>query len=140
MKSKWLFILATFIGILSLIGCSTTLNPVTVEVSCPQFTNNRHITKEIEVQAGDSFMISLCSNATTGFTWSEDAEVDQTLVEQIDHEFIPPDSTVVGAAGREVWTLRSLKTGKTTLFLEYSQAWVGGMKEEWTFTLIVIIK
>lgn len=140
MRYKLIFVLTAFIGILSLIGCSTTLNPVTVEVSCPQFINHRHITKEIEIQTGDSFMVSLCSNATTGFTWSEDAEVDQALVEQTDHEFIPPDSTTVGAAGREVWAFRSLKTGKTTLFLEYSQAWAGGMKEEWTFTLIVIIK
>lgn len=140
MKSKLFIILAAVMGMLLLIACSTALNPVSVKVSCPQFINNRHLTKEIEVHTGDSFMVSLCSNATTGFAWSEAAEVNQALVKQVDHEFIPPDSTTVGAAGREVWTFKSLKTGKATLFLEYSQAWEGGMKGEWTFTLNVIIK
>ncbi|MFC1911670.1 DUF4382 domain-containing protein [Chloroflexota bacterium] len=113
-----------------------------VEVSCDDFAGNQHISKEIEVEAGDSFKIALCSNQTTGFQWSESAQIDdETIVEQTDHEFISPEEQqLVGAAGQEVWTFQALQEGTATVKIEYGQPWEGGTKAEWTFTLTLVVE
>jgi len=113
-----------------------------VEVSCDEFMNVKHISKEIEVNAGDSFKVTLCSNPTTGFEWSESAQIgDQAVVKQVNHKFTAPkNKQLAGAAGQEIWTFRALQEGTTTISMEYSQPWEGGTKVEWTFELTVVIK
>jgi len=113
-----------------------------IEVSCEDFISNQHISKEAEVAVGELFKVSLCSNQTTGFNWSELAQIgDQTIIEQLGHKFIPPQNKqLIGAAGQEIWTFKALKEGTTTISMEYSQPWEGGMKAEWTFELTVTVK
>ena len=113
-----------------------------VDISCDNFTDAKHISKEVQVNAGDSFKIALCSNPTTGFQWSESAQIsDQTVLQQTNHQSFPPEAKgKVGAAGKEVWTLNALKEGTSTISLEYSRPWQGGEKGEWTFELSVVVK
>ncbi len=119
-----------------------SVNHESIEVSCDEFINIKHITKEVEVNAGDSFKVTLCSNPTTGFEWSESAQIgDQTVMEQVKHRFAAPkNKQLAGAAGQEIWTFRALKEGTTTISMEYSQPWEGGTKVEWTFELTVVVK
>lgn len=113
-----------------------------VEVSCDDFGKQPHMSKQINVAAGDTFTVTLCSNATTGFQWSESAQIsDQTVVQQTGHEFVSPDAKgLVGAPGTEVWIFEALKKGTSTIALEYSRPWEGGEKGEWTFNLTVVVK
>ena len=121
---------------------SQTNGQASVEVSCDDFMKDQHISKEVEVSVGDSFTVALCSNPTTGFLWSESAEIsDETVVKQVDHKFLPPgEKGVVGASGKEVWTFKALKEGESTISMEYSRPWKGGEKGEWTFQLTVVVK
>lgn len=128
---------------LSLWLASCSPSPGTsVEVSCDDFGKQQHISKEVQVTAGDSFTVTLCSNATTGFKWSEPAQIsDQTVLQQTGHEFVAPEAKgVVGAARKEVWTFKALKKGTSTVSLEYSRPWEGGENGEWTFNLTVVVK
>ena len=113
-----------------------------LEVSCDEFASDQHISQELEVDAGDSFTVALCSNQTTGFQWSESVQIDdETIVEQTNHKFISPEEQqIVGAAGQEVWTFQALQEGTTTVKMEYSQPWEGGTKAEWTFTLTLVVE
>jgi inhibitor of cysteine peptidase len=142
MKSKLtiLFIIAAISTLL--FACSPASQQASIEVSCDDFYQNNHITKEVQVASGNSFTVTLCSNPTTGFQWSETAQIsDQTVLQQIDHKFVSAEETgVVGAPGQEVWTFKALKKGTTSLSLEYSQPWEGGGKGEWTFNLTVVVK
>ena len=103
---------------------------------------DQHISKEVEVPAGGSLTVTLCSNPTTGFQWSESAQIsDESVLEQVDHEFVPPEAeNIVGGAGKEVWTFKALKKGTTEVSMEYSRPWEGGEKAEWTFTVTVVVK
>ena len=115
-----------------------------IEVACDDFYQQKHITRELEVAVGDTFKVILCSNPTTGFLWSESAQIgDPTVVEQTEHEFITPESETpppVGTPGQEIWTFKALKEGTSTISLEYSRPWEGGEKGEWLFDMTVVVK
>ncbi len=96
----------------------------------------------LEVQVGETFEVKLCSNPTTGFQWSEEAQISAPAVlQQEDHNFIGPESEPPpGTPGQEVWTFEALKQGSSEIYLEYSRPWEGGEKGEWTCTVNVIVK
>ncbi len=113
-----------------------------VEVSYDEFMNRQHITKKVEITYPRSLVVTLGSNPTTGFQWPENAKIgEETVLEQVEHSFVPPEAAgVVGVAGRDVWTFRSLKKGTSTIYFEYSRPWEGGDKAAWTFTLTVVVE
>ena len=121
-----------------------TTEPASIEVSCDDFISTKHISQKIKVNAGDSLKVVLCSNPSTGFQWSETAEIsDQNILEQVDHKLVMPESEPLpppGTPGQEVWTFEALNKGKSTISLEYSQSWEGGEQGEWTYTLTVTVK
>ena len=129
---------------LFLLACSPTAKQGAVEVSCDDFYEQNHISRAVEVAAGDSFTVTLCSNPTTGFIWSESAQIsDQTVLQQTDHKFEAPkrtDPPIEGAPGKEVWTFKALNKGEATVSMEYSRPWEGGEKGTWTFNLTVVVK
>jgi inhibitor of cysteine peptidase len=149
MKTKPILILTTIVLSILLVACATPAQPqpalqVWVETYCDDFYNNHHISKTIEVNAGDRLTVVLCSNPTTGFRWSEDAQVsDSGVLKQEVHEFVGPESEPPpppGTPGLEAWTFQTLKKGSSTVYMEYSRPWEGGEKGEWTFTLDVVVK
>ena len=139
MKSRLILMCAVVAVSLSLLACAPISKEVSVELSCDDFRDNNNISKATTVTAGDTFKVTLCSNATTGFGWSESAQItDQTILKQIDHEFVAPETEgLVGAAGKEVWTFKALKTGRTEVSMEYSRPWDEGEKGAWTYKLAV---
>ncbi|MCI5196900.1 MAG: hypothetical protein D3919_11880 [Candidatus Electrothrix sp. AW5] len=112
-----------------------------VEVGCNKNSlNNKEMSKDITVAVGDEFTLSLCSNATTGYRWPEQADISDTeAIQQIGHAYIAPpikNPPVMGAPGKEVWTFKAMKKGQNTVYLEYGQPWEGGEKAQ-QFILIV---
>ena len=144
MKSKLILTCAVVAISLCLFACSPATKQASVEVSCDEFYEQNHISQEVNVAVGDSFTVTLCSNPTTGFLWSESAKIsDQTILEQTDHKFVPPPERpepIEGEAGKEVWTFKALKKGTSTISMEYSRPWEGGEKGAWTFDLTVVVK
>ncbi|MCI5207409.1 MAG: hypothetical protein D3910_01130 [Candidatus Electrothrix sp. ATG2] len=113
-----------------------------VAVRCDEeILNNKEISKNITVAVGDEFTLSLCSNATTGYSWSEQANIsDVEAIQQVGHDYVAPpvgNLPVVGSAGKEVWTFKALKKGQHTVYLEYGQLWEGGEKADQKFILTV---
>ena len=139
MKPKLILTCATLGIFLFLCACSSGAS---IDVSCDDFMKQQHISKQTEVAAGESFTVTLCSNPTTGFQWSESAQIsDRAVLEQADHEFVAPEAKgMVGAAGKEIWTFEAVGKGTSTISMEYSRPWEGGEKAEWTFNLTVIVE
>ena len=117
-----------------------------VEVSCDDFMAQPHISRQVDVKAGDAFTVTLCSNATTGFQWGESTQIgDRAVLRQTGHEFIAPEEKggkepAAGTAGQEKWTFEAVGQGTTEVSMEYSQPWDGGEKGAWTFKLTVTVK
>jgi inhibitor of cysteine peptidase len=115
------------------------------EVGCAEFLESQHIVGDIDVAVGDEFKMSLCSNPTTGFQWSEQADIsDNEVIEQVAHLFVEPSDEdqppPSGTPGEEVWTFRAITKGQSTVSVEYSRPWEGGEKAAWTFVLSVVVE
>jgi inhibitor of cysteine peptidase len=137
MKSKLFFVLAcALVAMLVCLAACSTGAPDRVSVT------ESNDGEQIEVAAGGSLTITLESNASTGFQWSESAEIgDLDVLQQTDHQFVAPNDTgVVGAPGQEVWTFNALKEGTSTISMEYRRSWESAGEAAQTFSLTVIVK
>ena len=150
-KRTFVFVFALIIALVALSACSSNPEKPSVEVTYEEFqevqdTISRVVSKEIEVEAGSSFVVTLWSNQTTGFSWSEfTLHGEENIVELVSHEYVTPsennnESQMVGAAGNEVWTLKALKPGTIDISTEYSQPQEGGEKDAFSFFLSVVVK
>ena len=135
-------VLVCTLVILSLVLAACTSREASLEIPCDDFSRDQHFTWEVRVNRGDSVVVTLCSNPTTGYQWSESAQVsDEAVLRQTDHEYKPAeDKNIVGGAGREVWTFKALDQGTTTVSMEYSRPWEGGEKGLWTFIATVTVE
>jgi len=125
-----------------LLACAPVAQTLSVEVSCDDFAADHHISRQITVNNGDSFTLTLCSNPTTGFTWTESAQISTPpVLEQTSYQYIAPsgDEGMVGAPGQAEWIFQALKQGTTQVFLDYSRPWDGGEKRVWTLDLTVVV-
>ena len=146
MKSKLTLLCIVATLLVFLFACAPATKQVSLEASCDDFMKLQHISKEVEVADGGSLAVTLCSNPTTGFQWSESAQIsDQTILQQTGHNFVAPEAKgdkppAPGTPGQETWTFKALEKGTSIISMEYSRPWEGGEKGEWTFNLTVVVK
>ncbi len=96
---------------------------VTVSENDPGVTNVK--TTNVSLKKGDTLIIPLSENPSTGFRWSQTAR--PAALRYVSSRFIAPGTgSVPGAGGTRVYTYKAAKAGKGTLALLYSQRWHGG--------------
>ena len=95
--------------------------------------------KTIELKAGDTLLISLEGNMTTGYSWIP-ASQDPVLLEQIGDVAVTPVSDAVGASGTIVLTFKAITAGQTTLHLDYKRSWEENVPPAQTFEVTVVVK
>jgi len=115
-----------------------------VYIPIDEFKSHPHIDVVMHGRAGGGLTVALGSNPTTGFQWSEFAEVsDETIIQQISHMYVGKDYETPpppGTSGEEVWIFKALQRGTTTIYLEYSRPWVEEEIGYWTVTITVNIR
>jgi inhibitor of cysteine peptidase len=151
MKVKILVAIALLLALVSATACTAAsagtpentnqgMKEIAITTS-DEFDQNQHIQKEVEIAKGNTLVVTLFSNGTTGFSWDENAQIADTgIIQQLRHEYVGADTNILGAPGTERWTFGAVKTGTTTVHLEYSRPWEGGEKGVWTFDLTVTVK
>ena len=133
MKSKLALTCAIVAISLCLVACSVAPSLVSVDAS--------YSGQQVEVAVGGSVIVTLESNASTGFQWVLVSIGDETVLEKVANTYeAPEDTDMVGAPGKEIWTFKALKKGTSTISMEYSQPWENGTKAAETFNLIVVVK
>jgi len=133
--------------LLAVVGCTPAVGAspaqeANIEVTIDEFMDANHIAKEVEVAQGGVLTVSLGSNPSTGFSWTEDAVIgNPAVVLQTTSEYVAPEAQgMVGASGSQVWTFDALEKGTTSLSMEYGRPWEGGEKGVWTFELTVTVR
>ena len=151
MKVKILVAIALLLALISAVACNAAgagtadknnqgVKEVAITTS-DTFDQNQYIQKEVEIAKGNTLVVTLFSNGTTGFSWDENAQIADTgIVQQLKHQYIGAETDIPGAPGVEEWTFEAVNTGTTTVHLEYGRPWEGGEKGVWTFDLTVTVK
>ncbi len=151
-KSRITVLIAASVLIISFLACATaatpptpptppTPTPVAVTVTCDQFSQKAHIVQDVTAAAGSTITITLCSNASTGFSWGEQAQISNAeVLKQTSHKTVAPATSMPGAPGNQVWTFQALKSGASTASFSYSRPWEGGEKDAQTFKLNVTVQ
>lgn len=95
----------------------------------------------MEINVGDTFIIRLESNPTTGYTWSL-VESPKGIVEKVSAVFEPHEreGRLLGSGGAEVWTLKAIAAGTVTLTFDYVRPWEAGVALLKVETYNVIVK
>ena len=134
--NKVAIIITSLILAIGLVGCTTISPPPPApsppvaetptwysDISIPigEFQNRQHIDVVMHAMVGGELTVTLGSNPTTGYQWSEDAVIyDESIIKQISHAFVAPGiDEPPGTPGEETWTFKALKRGTTTILLEY---------------------
>jgi inhibitor of cysteine peptidase len=86
------------------------------------------------------FSINLASNPTTGYSWRLGGKLLGKLVKPLGSQFIPPQTQLVGAGGREIWNFQAVGRGRTKIVLEYARPWEKNIKPVDTRVYEIIIK
>ncbi len=81
-------------------------------------------TGNIYAKTGDSFVIKLESNATTGYSWQL-AEFKSGIVKKVSNIYVPSktEGRLAGSGGIEEWTFKAIAKGKVIITFEYVRPW-----------------
>jgi putative lipoprotein len=97
--------------------------------------------KQVTLAAGDILTVTLESNITTGYSWNENATIgDKTVMQQTVHKYQSPATPIPGAGGKEVWIIKALKAGNSTISMEYRRSFEPGAAPAKTLTLSVVVR
>jgi len=96
--------------------------------------------KQVELAVGQSLVVTLASNITTGYSWSLTENSDGSVLSETGNEYVAPQTTLMGAGGKEEWTFKALKKGTSTISMEYSRPWETDTPPAETFDLTVVVK
>ena len=91
----------------------------------------------ITVSNGDTFVIALDANPSTGYSWEADANAD---VEFVKSKQVQGSSNAVGAPGTQQLTFKAVKAGSSTLTLNYLRPFEQGVPPVRTEEFDVTVK
>lgn len=130
MKRIFLLVLAlmTFAGLLG--GCASRKT-----VTLGQADNG----STVQLSVGDSLVISLPGNPTTGFNWLV-ASADGNILQQKGDVAFKTSSSALGAGGTITLSFQAVAAGETPLVLQYKRAWETGTPPEQTFGITIVVK
>jgi predicted secreted protein len=149
MKKVFIFSLVSILLLpLLVIGCKkiepsppdTKTPSKTVELTLDDFTAQNSIVKDLEIGISGSLTVKLGSNPSTGYNWGEPV-TGPDICQLISHTYVAPeDTTLVGAAGTDVWVFKKMYHGTPTIKFSYGRAWEGGEKDTFTLTINATVK
>ena len=100
------------LGVLA--GCQSTPESITI--------SEQNAGETIVLKTGDTLVVSLDGNTTTGFNWAVEPQ-DPVLLQQVGETEFRPESDLTGAPGRVMLRFEAVTPGQTLLRLDYSRSW-----------------
>jgi len=93
---------------------------------------------EIELKKGQTLVITLEANPTTGYTW-EIAELGEQVLRQVGEIEFKPESELIGAGGVQIIRFEVVNAGRATLKLVYHRPWETDVEPLRTFSIQVVV-
>jgi inhibitor of cysteine peptidase len=95
--------------------------------------------KTITIKTGETLVVRLEGNITTGYTWVP-AEQNPQLLTQVGEADYKPESNLIGAPGTIIIKFTAADTGQTVLHLDYKRPWETDTAPSQTFEVTVIVE
>jgi inhibitor of cysteine peptidase len=89
--------------------------------------------RAIDLRVGDSVVLRLAENPTTGYQWALEPGSDDVLTLQ-GSDYAGPTSSNVGGGGQRVFTFKAARAGSATVHLSLRRAWEGDQSARRAFT------
>jgi inhibitor of cysteine peptidase len=96
--------------------------------------------RQIEMKKGQTLVVSLESNPSTGYSWERAPNEDGILQQAGEPEFREGRPGVVGAPGQQVFRFQAAATGTAKLDLVYHRPWEQEAKPEGVFSVTVVVR
>ncbi len=113
----------------------------TIQVSMDDVLKQSVIGQDVTLAVGNTLKVTLGSNHTTPYHWTPVAKIgDSTIVKQTSHDYVRPNSGLMGAPGAEVWMFTALKPGTTTIVTDYTSIVGSDPAPVCTFTARVTVQ
>lgn len=107
--------------------------PVTVHV------NHRDDGERFSLKVGDTLHLSLPANPSTGYSWTV-KKPNQRVLKQRGKVAFKPDSSAMGAKGKDMWTFKMVGAGTTTLRAAYEGPQAASTGPAKTFAIDLAVK
>ncbi len=119
-------------------GASKTIaiQPATVD---PIKISAQDAGKTITMKTGDTLIVTLDGNITTGFNWIPAAQ-NPALLNQLGDTTVTSESNAIGAPGKIVLQFKAVAQGQTVLHLDYKRSWETDVTPEKTFEVTIVVK
>ncbi len=95
--------------------------------------------RQVELQKGQTLVITLESHPTTGFMW-EVVEFDEHILPQMGEAEFRPTFEAEDAPGWETFRFQAMQAGQIALKLVYRQPWEEDVDAKRTFSLNVVVR
>ena len=138
MKPTLYLLLASVIFLAACATLTTTPAPATADPASSSMPAITDPSQPIVVNAGDTFMIVVESNPSTGYHW--ELVGDLTGVEFVSREYTPSEPVLTGSGGVDVWAFKAVSTGETQITLGSYPPGVDGGEPEQSVTFSVEVK
>jgi inhibitor of cysteine peptidase len=93
----------------------------------------------INVKAGDSFIVKLAGNPTTGYSWQL-TDYDKNIVELNGDPDYKSDSSLIGSGGMYTYHFTAVNSGTVVLKFDYLRPWEKGVAPVQTFTITIDVQ
>jgi len=92
----------------------------------------------VTLTVGDTLVVRLSGNPTTGFSWVRTEPQTQTILEPVgDPEYTPDDPDVCGGGRTFRFTFRAVAPGTTPLSFDHKRPWEDAVLDTYAVTVYV---
>ena len=96
--------------------------------------------KDIDLTSGETLVVKLASNASTGYGWTVSGDPSPLKLEKMSYHKSTKSSQVTGAPGVQIFHFSAATAGIATLNLVYRRSWEYNMPPAKTFTVRVNVR
>lgn len=121
--------------VLALVAVALTLATMAVAQHQQAQALPKDDVRPVSVAVGETFLISLSANPSTGYGWEID--FDPVGLRLIDRQHVPGASGMVGSTGMDEFRLRGLAKGEYELRFSYQRAWEGRVQQSVVYRITV---
>lgn len=94
----------------------------------------------VNLSVGDLLIVTLDSNPSTGYSWTNASVSNASVIKQTGREFKAAATNMVGAGGQDIWTFKALEKGTSTISMNYSRSWEKDVAPIATFNVTIVVK